>query len=187
MIHDRAKQAPKLSRDEEKGWILEDGVHIISFRLNTFQIFLDSLVSVVGLKIAVALMHRMGNAIGHATMQYARDEVRRDDDLGKVLDKVLLTRGWGRCVEASKKHEGGRALYVFKLSGTPVSQEHKATEPTCQLIRGLLAGLVEAYHGRGGAESVEKECVAVGGKHCIFEVTLPVNAALVAVGTTKHA
>jgi predicted hydrocarbon binding protein len=172
-----AKQAPKLSRDEEKGWILEDGLRIISFRQNTFQIFLDSLVSIVGLKIGVALMHSMGNTVGHATMQYVRDEVRGDDDLGKVLDKVLLARGWGRCVDLSKKREGERAIYVFKLSDTPISQERKTTELTCHLIRGLLAGWVEAYHGRGGSESVEKECVAVGGEHCTFEVRLPVNAA----------
>lgn len=159
-----------LSRDEKNGWILEDGKRIISFRVKTFQSFTDSLNRTVGSKVASALLYQMGISIGQAGMRYSKDRIRADSDLGSVLDSVLCARGWGRCVNMERKQKAGKAVYSFAVKGCPLCHERNDTAPICHVLRGIVAGWVEAFLDKKAGESIERECVATGGRFCAFEV-----------------
>ena len=162
---------PELSRDVGKGWILEGPDRIISFKVKTFQRFIDSLVGMAGAHVADVLLYHMGSELGHTAHDYTKEETRSEDDLPKVIDRVLTERGWGRCLEMTVKRQNGRVAYVFTVSGGPLVRERRAAEPTCTLVRGSLAGWLEAYLGKKAQSSTETECASTGDKFCIFEVT----------------
>ena len=162
----------RLTRDEEKGWILEDGIRIISFRLRTIHAAVDKLASMVGSKVTATLLYEIGFEIGKAAMSYSRDNIHSEEELGPVLDRVLSLRGWGRCLGIAKRPLSGGRVYVARLKGTLLSDERQTVEPTCHMVRGVVAGWLETHCGKKAVESVETECVSTGDPACVFEVKL---------------
>lgn len=162
----------QLTRDEEKGWILEGANRIISFRAKTFQALTDSLTRLVGPMTAAVVLNQLGIAIGRAAMSYSKDKIESQNDLPAVVDSVLSARGWGRCLDLTRQSTGGRTIYVFKLKGTPMSYERKSTEPSCHMMRGILSGWLEAFSDAKAVNSMEKECESMGKQFCVFEVVL---------------
>ncbi len=86
-----------ISRDREKGWVVEDDKRLVTFRLKTFQAFENRLISLVGDAVSKMILYQMGNEIGHVACEYAREAIKSESDLGPVLDSILSGRGWGRC------------------------------------------------------------------------------------------
>lgn len=166
-----AKSLPELKRKENDGFILEDSQRIISFRVETFQAFGDRLVSMVGAIVGRTLTYGIGTEIGQTALRYSRDEIRSEDDLGKVFDRVVTLRGWGRCLAMEKHDSDHKLVYVSRMKGTPTAHGRTATEPVCHLIRGIVAGWIEAYVGRTAKSSSEVACEATGKKFCVFETS----------------
>ncbi len=160
-----------LTRDEENGWILEDSTRIVSFRVKTFQAFVDKLVSMAGRRVAEILLYNMGNEMGRTICHYSKDDIKSENDLGEVLDRVARLRGWGRCLVFEKRKESSRTLYLVKFRGTPLSYERTSMEPTCHVVRGGIVGYLEAYLSKKAAASSEIECASLGHEFCVFEVT----------------
>lgn len=106
-------------------------------------------------------------------MVYSKDEVKSDDDLGKILDESLRGRGWGRCLSVTKRADKGETVYVFTCRGAPFSYERKAQEPACHLTRGKIVGALEAYLGRKAMTHSETQCQSMGAPSCVFEITFP--------------
>lgn len=172
MVELEPKPLEHLLRDEEKGWILENGHRVISFRLETIHSIVDKLVSMVGPKVATTLLHEIGVAIGRAGMNYSKDGIHSEEELGPMLDRVLRLQGWGRSLGITKRPLSGGRVYVAKLTGTLLSRERRTKEPSCHIVRGVIAGWLEAYFGGKAVESIEAECAAIGDPACVFEVTL---------------
>jgi predicted hydrocarbon binding protein len=166
----RPKPLDQLSRDEERGWILEDGRRIISFRLTTFQALMHELRRMTGEKVAEVLLHRLGVAIGRTGMSHLKDEVRSKEDLKEVIDRHARLRGWGRCLGIEERKDVGKTTYAVACEGTPFSYERKAEEPTCHMMRGLVVGCLETYLDKRAESSVETECMSTGSGSCVFEV-----------------
>jgi len=165
------QSGPAITRDREKGWVLEEGNRIVTFRIRTFQSFVDRLISLVGKRVSEVIMYQMGTEIGHVAYKYSEDKIKSDEDWAPVLDNVLATRGWGRCRNFEKQAQSGTLTYAITITGTPFSYERKTTEPTCHVLRGVVAGCIEARLGTKAQNSIEKECQSMGSKSCIFELT----------------
>jgi hypothetical protein len=136
--------APAISRDKEKGWVVEDGKRLVTFRIRTFQSLVDRLTSLVGSHVA---------------------------ELGPVLDNVLANRGWGRCTDFEKQARDGKTIYTVRTRGSPFSHERTSATSTCHLVGGILSGYLEAYLGKKAQSYVERECESRGNQFCIFETT----------------
>jgi len=169
-LEPNGKSPRELTRDEEKGWILEDGKRIISFRAKTFQTLTDRLEMLVGPKIARVIFHQLGTAIGTTAMTYSRSEIHSPDHLSAVLDSVLKTRGWGRCLNLTSESRGTETVHIAKLKGTPLSYERISPEPLCHIVGGIISGWLETYLDRKAHQTTETECESTGKPQCTFEV-----------------
>lgn len=159
-----------ISRDREKGWVLEDDRRIVTFRIKTFQSFVDRLISLVGDHVAETILYQMGDEIGRVAFDYSRKNIKSEDDLRKVLDNVLSNRGWGRCGAIEKYTRDNKIVYIVRVTGTPSSHERASNEPTCHIERGIASGYLEAYLGKKAWSHSELECVSAGGRLCVFEI-----------------
>ena len=162
---------PVISRDRENGWVVEDGRRLVTFRIKTFQSFVDRLTSIVGAGVGGIVLHQMGNEIGRVTFEYSREAIKSGSDLGQVLDNVLVDRGWGRCTSLEKQALDGNIMYVTRMKGSPCSHERTSNKPTCHLVGGIVSGYLEAYLGKKAQSHRERECESTGNKSCIFETT----------------
>lgn len=104
-------------------------------------------------------------------MRYSKSQIRSEDDLWKVFDRVLQARGWGRCLSMTKGDEDRTTVYVFKCTGTPFTYERKANEPACDMLRGLIVGWLETYLDKRAVAHIEAECASTGSPFCVFQVT----------------
>jgi predicted hydrocarbon binding protein len=159
-----------LSRDLERGWIMEGGERIITFRIKTFQAFVERLSGILGPRAAGVLLYEMGMEIGQVSFQYSKASIGSDADLSRAFDSVLRLRGWGRIVRFERREGGGRAVYKVSIEGSPMAHERRAEGPTCDLLRGVAAGWLSAYLGKRPAASAETECASAGGRACSFEM-----------------
>jgi len=167
-----AKSPDQLTRDEEKGWILEGDDRIVSLRVKTFQTLSDQLETLVGSKIAAVILNQLGMASRHVVMNYSRDEIQSQSDLPTVLDSTMKARGWGRCVDLTWKSSGTRTTYTIKVKGSPLSYERQSSQPLCHLLRDALSGWLEAYSKAKVIDSTEIECESMKKPFCVFEVVL---------------
>jgi len=166
------KSAADLRRIFDEGLILEDSERIITFRLKTFQALIDRLVSLSGSNIAKVLFHQLGNEVGQAGMRYSKDQIQSENDLGPVLDNVLKNRGWGTCLGIDVKKQNNKQIFVATMHNCPLCFGLKSSEPQCDFVRGIVSGWIEGYMARKASiDSTETECVATGGKNCIFEIS----------------
>ncbi len=163
-----------LSRDYEKGLILEGKARIMSFRVKTFQAFIDRLILVAGKQIGRVLLYQLGNEIGRTAMRYSKEEdvIGSEEDAKAAIDNVLRLRGWGTFVSLTKRIENKKDVYALVHAHCPLCFERTAAEPICDLMRGVFAGLIEEYLGRKAIESKEIACTALNHRNCVFEVTL---------------
>jgi predicted hydrocarbon binding protein len=123
-----------------------------------------------GSTVTKILFYQMGEAIGQTAMHYWKHEIQSPSDLTRISDKVLKLRGWGRCLNVEISGFHGKTIYVFSLKGTPSSHERTANEPTCHIMRGIVAGWLEAYLDRKAQSTTETACASMGNKHCVFKV-----------------
>ena len=160
----------KILRDAENGYVFLNGDRVFSFRIKTFQAYMDRL-NITGDQVSRVLMGQMGKAAGHAAMDFARDRVHSIEDLWKVTDETLVEQGCGRCLGIEQQGEGNTSKVIVRLKGTPLTYDRKAHEPTCDAVRGLMQGWIEGYLGKSAASSIETQCESVGAPECVFEVT----------------
>lgn len=160
-----------ISRDKEKGWVVEDGKRLVTFRIMTFQSLVDRLTSLVGSHVAETILSQMGNEIGRVTFDYSREVIKSEADLGPVLDNVLANRGWGRCTDFEKQARDGKTIYTVRTRGSPLSHERTSAISTCHLVGGIVSGYLEAYLNKKAQSYVERECESRGNQSCIFETT----------------
>jgi predicted hydrocarbon binding protein len=161
--------ADAISRDKDKGWVIEAGKRLVTFRLKTFQSFENRLVSLVGDGLGQVILYQMGNEIGHVALDYSREAIKPESDLGSVLDSIISTRGWGRCGGFEKKTRDGKIAYTIRFTGTPSSHERTSAKPTCHIELGIASGFLEAYLGKKAQSHSELNCVSAGSQFCIFE------------------
>lgn len=165
------RHAEPLSRDEERGWILEENRRIMSFRIKTFQALLETLERLVGSKVASVLVYRMGLAIGQAGFCYSRDLIHSEQDFATVLDRVFRDRGWGRFLRLEKEQRAEKTVYVCTVTEDPECHERESNEPVCDMVRGAIVSWLEAYLDRKFSDSVERECRSMGKDFCVFEAS----------------
>ncbi|MGP8069177.1 MAG: V4R domain-containing protein [Candidatus Bathyarchaeia archaeon] len=161
---------PKVSRDPENGRVFLNGDRVFSFRIKTFQAYMDRL-GVAGDKVSQVLMDQMGIAAGHVAMDFVRDRIHSIEDLGKVTDETLSELGAGRCLGIEQHSEGSTNKVTVRLRGTPLTYNRKATEPACHAMRGLMQGWIEGYLDRKAVSSIETACESMGASECVFGVT----------------
>jgi predicted hydrocarbon binding protein len=160
-----------ISKDREKGWVVEDDKRLVTFRLKTFQAFENRLISLVGDAVSTMILYQMGNEIGRVALDYARELIKSESDLGPVLDSILSARGWGRCGVFLKGTRDGKITFTLQATGIPSSHERKSVKPTCDIEGGIVCGFLEAYFGKKAQSHAELACLSTGNQYCIFETT----------------
>jgi len=171
VIMESQKDGPVITRDREKGWVVEEGKRLVTFRLKTFQAFESRLTSVVGAIVGGVVLYQIGNEMGRITYDYSREAIKSESDLGPVLDGVLTVRGWGRCEAFDKETRDGKITFTLRITGTPSSYERSSVKPTCYVESGIVSGFLEAYFGKKAQSHSELTCVSTGSRYCIFETT----------------
>jgi predicted hydrocarbon binding protein len=162
----RIEVAP-LERDLERGWILEDGIRIVSFRIGTFQALVQKIVNITGTIVAGTLLYQAGNEIGRTLFEYSKDQIHTFPDIEKVFDTVMTAHGWGRCVKIEQQNQ----VYTVSVRDCSLCLEQESQEPVCDMLRGIAAGAFEAYLSKKAKEAKEVQCAAVSGELCVFEIT----------------
>ena len=104
----RRRPLENLSRDKEKGWVLEEGRRIIAFRLTTFQAMIKELETMTGGTVAEVLLYRLGRALGSSEMGYLKDEIRSEDDLEGAIDRTMQARGWVDVLTSKQRRRAKR-------------------------------------------------------------------------------
>jgi predicted hydrocarbon binding protein len=165
-----SEELGNLVRDNDKGWIMARDKRIITFRIQTFQAMMDKLTSIAGSTVSKTLFYQMGEEIGQKAVQYSKPEIHSPSDLARIADEVLSLHGWGRCLSLEMTSRGDKMVYVCLLKGTPASHERTANEPTCHIMRGIVAGWLETYLDKKAESSTETVCASMGNEHCAFEV-----------------
>ncbi len=160
----------ELRRRQEDGWILEGEERILSFRVKTFQGVLDHLYSMAEPKVGKTVLYQIGQDMGRATFAYSKKDMPSEDQW-KILDEVLSVRGWGRCVSVNRINDEPYVTYAYTIRGCPICHNRQATEPMCDIVRGIVTGWQESIIGRKAESSDETRCVATGAKFCIFHVS----------------
>ena len=160
----------ELRRRQEDGWILEGEERILSFRVNTFQGVLDHLYSMAEPKVGKTVLYQIGQDMGRAAFAYSKKDMPSEDHW-KILDEVLSVRGWGRCVSVNRINDAPYVTYAYTISDCPICFNRKATEPMCDIVRGIVTGWQESIIGRKAESSDETRCAATGAKFCIFHVS----------------
>jgi predicted hydrocarbon binding protein len=158
----KAKPIEKLERQEQDGWILEDGERILSFRVGTFQSIHDCVTAMVGEKVSKIILHQIGQEIGKTSFNYSRDQIPSDNPV-EALDHVLSVQGWGRVLDLDKTDHGPSVTYACSVKGCPLC-------PTCDIMRGILSGWLESFVQKK-PENIENACMAKGSQPCVFRVT----------------
>jgi predicted hydrocarbon binding protein len=156
--------------DVDTGWIMEDGVRVVTLGIKTFQAMMDGVTNLAGSTATRALLYQMGEEIGETAMRHTRNSIKSPLDLPTAFDRVLSRRGWGRCLNLELTSRDGGRPYVCILKGTPTTYQRTANEPTCHLMRGLVVGWLEAYLHWRAQSSTETACASMGNEHCVFEV-----------------
>jgi predicted hydrocarbon binding protein len=159
-----------ISRDKDKGWVIEADKRLVTFRLKTFQSFENRLVSLVGDGLGQVILYQMGNEIGRVALDYSKEAIKSESDLGGVLDSIISTRGWGRCGAYEKQPRDGKIAYTIRFTGTPSSHERVSAKPTCHIERGIASGFLEAYLGKKAQSHSELSCVSAGSQFCTYEM-----------------
>ncbi len=160
----------ELRRRQEDGWILEGEERILSFRVKTFQGVLDHLYSMAEPKVGKTVLYQIGQDMGRATFAYSKNDIASKDPWN-TLDEVLSVRGWGRCVSVNRINDEPYVTYAYTIRGCPVCYMRTATEPMCDIVRGIVTGWQESIIGRKAESSDETRCAATGAKFCIFHVS----------------
>jgi predicted hydrocarbon binding protein len=159
----------KLERQEQNGWMLEDGERIMSFRVTTFQSILDRVTAMAGEKVTEIILHQIGQEIGRTAFNYSRNQIQ-SDNLAEALDHVLSIRGWGRVLDLDKTDHGSSVTYVCTIKGCPLCYGRVSTSRTCGIMRGIVSGWLESFVQKK-AESIETAYVGTGSQPCVFRVT----------------
>jgi predicted hydrocarbon binding protein len=160
----------ELRQRQEDGWILEGEERILSFRVKTFQAMLDRLYSIAESNPGKTLLYQIGQDMGHAAFDYSKKAITPEDHW-KILDDILSRRGWGRCVSANRINDERYVTYAYTIRDCPICYNRKATEPMCDIVRGIVTGWQESSIGRKAEASDETRCTATGAKFCIFHVS----------------
>lgn len=125
-----------MSRDLENGWLLESGRRIVSFRIKTYQAFVNKMTIIAGQRVAQTLLYQMGNEMGRAAFTNSRKDVHSLKDAWRVFDRVLAHHGWGRCVDLTERIHGNSVVFVVTVKGCPLCDDRRSEEPSCDVLRG---------------------------------------------------
>ena len=164
-----------LTRDKEHGLILEDGKRVVSFRLATFQALVNRLIEMAGEKVGRTLLFQMGCEIGRVGLRYSKEKIL-ENNVAKVFDDVIRHRGWGRCLGIEKQGNDPN-VFIITMTDCPLCYGQKSAESTCDLMRGIVTGWMEALLDRKPVRSFETDCGAVKGPLCVFEVSFSTSNA----------
>jgi len=130
---------------------------------------LDRVTAMAGKKVTKTILHQIGQEIGWSAFNCSTDR-NPSENLVEALDYVLSTRGWGRVLDIDKTDHGSSETYVCTIKGCSLCYKEVSTNPTCDVMRGIVSRWLETYVQKN-AESVESACFADGSEPCVFRVT----------------
>lgn len=163
--------SPEITRDNERGWLIQDRDRVVTFRAKTFQALLDKLTAVAGQLVSAVLVYQLGEEVGQISFAASTSPISSETELAKAIDERFEHRGWGRCSGIEKNQYGSKTTYSIRIKENPLTYERKAMEPTCHFIRGILAAWMERYLHKKPKTAKEIRCAAVDPSECIFEFT----------------
>ena len=131
---------------------------------------IDSLTTMAGEKVTKVILHQLGEEIGRTAFNYSEDQIL-SDNLVDALDHVLSIRGWGRVLDLDEIDHGSHVTYVCTIEGCSLCFRRVATNPTCDITRGIVTGWLESLVERKAESSIETACIATGSQLCVFRVT----------------
>lgn len=95
-----------------------------------------------------------------------------DEGTIKTLQEFFNVYGLGEMIIENIDNENKKAVIVIKHSTIAeewVKKNGKSKEAVCSLTSGVIAGMF-SYIFKKEVNSVEKECLAKGDDHCVFNV-----------------
>ena len=139
----------------EKGWIVENGKRVDTFRLETFQAFEKRLISLVVETVGETTLYQTGNEIGRVISKYVQEAIKAESDFGNSV-RQLSAGGWGRFGAFEKLTRDGKIVYTVQAIGTPSSHECTPPKSIFHTLGGMVSGYLEAYLGKKAQSHAEQ-------------------------------
>jgi len=166
----RPESIEKLESHKREDWVLQDGERILSFPVTTFQSIHKQLTATAGERVARIILHEIGKEIGITQFNHLMPKMP-SDSLIETLDHALSIRGWGRVSDLNRTDHGSILTYVCSIKECPLCHKLVSTRPTCDVMRGIIAGWLESFIQKNAESTVETACIAMGSRTCVFRVT----------------
>lgn len=139
----------------------EREIHMTALEWNAIR---DSLKSLFGMASSIILF-RIGLTIGKELAgRMISSELGRENQC-LTLSRTIQSRGWGIINYEHIDFEAGKGKIL--LTDSPFVNNPRVNRPSCDEIRGILAGFLEGVFDRKTSVS-EEMCVRKGDDHCEF-------------------
>lgn len=139
----------------------EREIHIGASEWNAIR---DYIRSLFGIPSSVILFHlglSIGKELGRKLISSELDRENRC----LTLSRIIQAKGWGRISYEHVDFEAGEGRIL--LTDSPFISNPQVSRPSCDEIRGILAGFLESVFDRKTRVS-EEMCVRKGDDHCQF-------------------
>ena len=123
-----------------------------------------------GETVTKIMLHQIGEEIGRTAFNYSSDQIL-SDNLVDALDHALSIRGWGRVLDLDETDHGSHVTYECTIEGCPLCFKRVSTNPTCEIMRGIVTGWLESLVEKKAESSIENSCVTTGSQLCVFRLT----------------
>ncbi len=124
----------------------------------------NSIKSLFGIPSSVILFH-VGLSIGkELARKLISSELDRENGC-LTLSRIVQAEGWGRISYEHIDFEAGKGKIL--LTDSPFASNPQVSRPSCDEVRGILAGFLEGIFDRKTRVS-ERLCVRKGDDHCEF-------------------
>jgi predicted hydrocarbon binding protein len=154
---------------DEEGMFIMLGRRIVITPQGTFGDMMRAAAKLAGINAARILMREAGYEIASETAKLMISLLNlKGNDLIVFYCETAGKRGWG--FNVVKEVDVEKGLFKTELHFSPfvTGFKEKTKVPVCDFQAGAIEAMFEAA-GNKNVKIVETECVAMGGRACIFE------------------
>jgi len=153
-----------------EGYMEIYGVPYVFFPAESFSILIDSVINVAGKKGKIEI-YKQGIRVGKSIATTLKRNLNaKGDALLDVIIHIGGMGGWGEW-EFYKKDDIKKEVIVHAKNIATAQYAYKIKkrkEPSCHLLRGIIAGEMREIWEIDDIEAIETQCISQGYPYCEF-------------------
>jgi predicted hydrocarbon binding protein len=146
------------------------GLPYVFFPAESFSVLMDSMIKLAG-KEGKIKIYEAGKYVGkEIAKNLERSISTKGDDLLDVIFHIGGMGGWGlwRLYKNDKAKKEGIVRGWNIATAQCLYQMKKRSEPSCHILRGIIAGELRESWRDESIEVIETQCISQGFKFCEF-------------------